>query len=450
MTATAGRVPAIGGERTVPSPDEIATEYLLLALRLDHHDPGLVDGYYGPADIKARTDLELPRSIDRLRADATALRERVATEVVEPDRRAWLEAQLVALEGRAAVLGGEAISYLDQVERSFEIRPEPRPESVFDTAAVALDATLPGWGSVEARLSNWDDRVTIPPEAVAMTAGRMISALRELAVPSFGVPDGEALRLGLVRDQPWSAYEWYDGGLQSRIDLNTDLPIRAPDLLDTLAHETYGGHHLEHVWKERGLVEEADRLEHSVLLLLTPESLISEGLADLGPSLLIPDDVRVEMLAEALAASHAGDARWMAEIAVAIRPHRRRLGEVVVNAALLRWADGATSDETLAYIERVGRQSPERATKRLEFIEHPRWRTYVHVYHEGEPLLRRWVDAAADGDRGARFGRLLREPATPGGYPGRPRLRPGRSRSARSGLEDHEPDDDREAHELDA
>ena len=100
-------MPAVGGERTVPSPDEIATEYLLLALRLDHHDPGLVDGYYGPAEIKARTELEQPRSIDRLRADATALLERVATDVLAPDRRTWLEAQLVALECRAAVLGGE-------------------------------------------------------------------------------------------------------------------------------------------------------------------------------------------------------------------------------------------------------------------------------------------------------------------------------------------------------
>ena len=241
----------------------------------------------------------------------------------------------------------------------------------------------------------------------------MISALRELALPAFGVPEDEALRLGLVRDQPWSAYEWYDGGLRSRIDLNTDLPIRAPDLLDTLAHETYAGHHLEHAWKERVLVEESGRLEHSVLLLLTPESVISEGLADLGPSLLIPDEVRVALLAEVLIASRAGDARSVAETAVAMRPHRRRLGEVMVNAALLRWADGASSEEVLAYLERVGRQSPDRATKRLEFLEHPRWRTYVHVYHEGEPLLRQWVDAAPDGDRHARFGRLLREPMTP-------------------------------------
>ncbi|MBP1704784.1 MAG: hypothetical protein H6Q36_523, partial [Chloroflexi bacterium] len=50
----------------------------------------------------------------------------------------------------------------------------------------------------------------------------------------------------------------------------------------------------------------------------------------------------------------------------------------------------------------------------LEFIEHPLWRTYVFVYFEGERLLRRWLELVREEDRAARFGRLLREPFTPG------------------------------------
>lgn len=34
MTAT---VPAVGGARTVPAPDPVARDYLLLGLRLDQH-----------------------------------------------------------------------------------------------------------------------------------------------------------------------------------------------------------------------------------------------------------------------------------------------------------------------------------------------------------------------------------------------------------------------------
>ncbi|MHB8400321.1 MAG: hypothetical protein ACYDCI_15515, partial [Candidatus Limnocylindrales bacterium] len=58
MSATRTLVPAVGGERQVPAPDPIARDYLLLALRLDQHRPGLVDGFYGPAGLKAQVDLE--------------------------------------------------------------------------------------------------------------------------------------------------------------------------------------------------------------------------------------------------------------------------------------------------------------------------------------------------------------------------------------------------------
>ena len=73
---------------------------------------------------------------------------------------------------------------------------------------------------------------------------------RARAAHLFGLPGDEDLRVSLVRDQPWGAYNWYDGGLRSRVDINTDLPIRASDLVHTVAHETFPGHHLEHAWKE--------------------------------------------------------------------------------------------------------------------------------------------------------------------------------------------------------
>ena len=58
--------------------------------------------------------------------------------------------------------------------------------------------------------------------------------------------------------------------------------------------------------------------------------------------------------------------------------------------------------EVLAYLERYLVSTPERAAKRLEFISHPLWRTYVFVYFEGERLLRRWLELVpARGPAGA-------------------------------------------------
>ena len=68
---------------------------------------------------------------------------------------------------------------------------------------------------------------------------------------------------------------------------------------------------------------------------------------------------------------------------------------------------------TFEYLREVGGYAPAMAAKRLEFIEHPLWRTYVFVYAEGEALLRRWVEAVPLPERVARFGRLLHEQITP-------------------------------------
>ncbi len=418
--AARDRVQAVGGTRTVPAPDAIARDYILLGLRLDQRIPGLVDGYFGPADLKAQVDIEQMRPVASLRDDAAALRARLAAEVADPARRAWLDVQLIALETHAAALAGEPLPYLDHVARCFAYQPPRRPGTDFEAAAARLDELLPGDGPLHERLEAWDRRFEIAVERLPAVIESLVSRFRARAADLFGLPDGEDLRVSLVTGQPWSGYNWYDGGLRSRVDINTDLPVRAPDLIATVAHETYPGHHLEHAWKEADLVDRQGRLESSILLINTPECLVSEGLADLGRMFAVPDDDAVDLLVEtferaglALTADPA-EARDAAERAAALAPVRRELSAVRGNAAMLRHADGRSHEEVRDYLVTVGRIPPAAVEKRLEFIEHPLWRTYVFVYADGEALLRRWVEAVRPAERPARFGRLLHEQLTPG------------------------------------
>ncbi len=419
MSGSADRVPAVGGERQVPAPDAIARDYLLLALRLDQHIDGLVDGYFGPAELKALVETEQLRAPARLADDAAMLIARLPNEVEDDVRRDWLNAQIVALKTQAAALAGDSLPYLDHVSRCFAWTPTRRDDERFDEAAGVLEELLPGAEPLAERLAAWDARFEIPLDRLPAIVDWLVGLFRERASALFGVPEGENLRVSLVRNQPWTGYNWYDGGLRSRVDLNTDLPVRAPDLVHTVAHETFPGHHLEHAWKEADLVEGQGRLEASVLLINTPECLVSEGLADLGRTFASPPQGDADLLVELYSraglpiASDPSAARDAAERTVAMAPLRRRLSEVRVNAALMRHADGASHDETLAYLERVGRLAPALAAKRLEFIEHPLWRTYIFVYHEGEALLRRWLDGLPEAERPARFGRLLHEQLTP-------------------------------------
>ncbi len=405
MTAATPLVPAVGGTRRVPTPDSIATDYILLGLRLDQHMPGLVDGYYGPADLKARVDLEQRRSPTSLRDAAAALAERVDREVDEPDRRDWLAAQLVALETQAGALAGDPLPYTELVERCMGFAPRRTDDGIFKEAAASLDTLLPGRGSLDDRLEAWDRSLEVPIDRLQDVGEWLVACFREAAARIFGLPDGERLRISLVRDQPWSAYNWYDGGRHSRVDINVDLPVRAPDLIHTAAHETYPGHHVEHAWKEADLVDGRSRLESSILLINTPECPVSEGLADIGVMFASPPADRAELLVELLERAGTapdGDpaaARDLAERAVQIAARRETLSTIRGNAALRRHADGASHDEVLDYLREVGHQSSVVAAKRLEFIGHPLWRTNAFVYAQGAALLERWIASSTNRSR---------------------------------------------------
>ena len=413
------RVPAVGGTRTVPEPDPIASDYLLLGLRLDQHVPGLIDAYYGPASLKAQVELEPKRSPAALRDDAASLRARVAEEIDAPDRRTWLTAQLVALEAQAGALAGDPLPYVEHVARAFDFTPRRIPDEALEGAAQRIDELLPGDHDLISRIDAWDASLEIPEDRRSAVMDWLLERFQARSAELFGLPPGERLHVSFVRNQPWSAYNWYDGGLRSRVDVNTDLPTHLPGFAHTVAHEAYPGHHLEHAWKEADLVERG-RVECSLLLINTPECFISEGLADLGFEFASPPAERPALLDEVFELAgipQGADAERRREVAAraaALMGPRETLRTSRVNAALMLHADGAPRAEVLDYLASAGRYPRAIAEKRLEFLEHPLWRTYIFVYSEGEALLRRWVDSVPERDRPGRFARLLHEQLTPG------------------------------------
>ena len=56
-------------------------------------------------------------------------------------------------------------------------------------------------------------------------------------MPASPSPTDESFDLFPVTNQPWGAYNWYLGGGRSRIDIDTDLPLRITSLAETIAHE---------------------------------------------------------------------------------------------------------------------------------------------------------------------------------------------------------------------
>jgi hypothetical protein len=375
--------------------------YVELCLRLGRHVDGLVDAYFGDPAVQERIDAEALSDPASLAEDAA----RLVAELdgLEAQRRRWLHAQLVGLETVARKLAGEEFAFADEVERCYGVRPRRTPEDEIDAAHAGLDAALPGAGSLAGRYQHWREAQTVPKDRLGSVLSDIVEELRARTHELVGLPDGESYELELVSDEPWSAYNYYEGSLRSRIAVNTDVPMATNFLTELMAHELYPGHQTEHAWKEQLLYREGGRSEASILMIGTPESLIAEGIAGLAFSMVLENE---DAFAAEVLVRHGID--YDADLARAVKAVRRPLARASDNAAMMLYEDGATEDEALEYLKDRALMSDRRASQAMKFIADPMWRSYVTTYEDGYEVCKTWVD----GDP-ARFKRLLTEQLTP-------------------------------------
>ena len=370
--------------------------YLELCLRLGRHVDGLVDAYYGPAEISERVDAEELRDPAKLAQDAASL-----LDQVEED---WLGAQLLGLETVARKLAGEEISYEDEVERCYGVRPEWVPEETFEAAHRELDEALPGNGSLADRYQAWREHDVLDGDALAGVYDGMLADVRARTRALLDLPERESLEVEYVSDEPWSAFNYYQGGLRSRIAVNTDTPL-TPDLVFELAtHEAYPGHHVEHAWKEQILVVEGGRLEESALMAGTPSSLVSEGIATLAGEILLGDEREQVVAAHVEGTGVPYDPEVSRRVLKTIEP----LAYVGANVALLVHTRGGSREDAIDYVMKWALRSRKRAEQTFRFVTDPLWGSYVTTYSAGYDLCSKWV-----GGDPARFKRLLTEQLTP-------------------------------------
>jgi hypothetical protein len=392
--------------------DDLARQYVLVALAAGTHYDGIVDAYYGPPELRAEAEAQ-PGTPATVAHAAATLRNRL-TGTVDPQRRRWLHRQLIALETMMRRLAGEELDYLDEVTRCFDAVPTATPPAVYERAHRRLDELLPPGPGLRERLEQRDQALTVPVDRLPAILDWLTEQIRVECALHFPLPKGESLAINLVTGQPWSGYNWYDGELRSRVEINVDLPVRATSLVGLLTHECFPGHHLEHGWKEQRLYREQGRGEVSVQLINTPEAYISEGLAEVGGGLIIGPERWQALLAGIC--EQAGfeldpeepARQW--EIDRTLHALRGSGGD----ASLMLHAEGRSRDEVLEFIETKALRTRQQAEKSLEFISHPLWRTYVFCYAGGERLLEDWCAAAGDMDaQRRRFLRLLTEQLTP-------------------------------------
>jgi hypothetical protein len=372
--------------------ESAAERYLRLGLQLGRHLEGIVDAYYGPPELAAAVEAEPP-------VDPRTLVS-AAEDLLDELEDGWLRDQMVGLRTYTGVLAGESGSYADEVEGCYGVRPAYTDEAVFKAAHERLEELLPGEGPLAERYERWEDSIRVPTEQIERTIAAVIEEARAWTRGLVELPDGEGVVLEIVRDKPWWASCDYLGDLRSRIALNVSLPMSAIELLILTLHETYPGHHAERCSKEHLLVRGRGLLEETLVLVPTPQMLVTEGIAKLAPEMLLEGDSRAALAA----VLHDLGIELDLTHALAVERAHEPCQWAEVNAALMLHDAGTSEAEALAYLERWGLDTPEWAAHLIRFITEPAQRTYIHTYSAGRELCRSYVAGQPE-----RFRRLLTE-----------------------------------------
>jgi len=404
-----------------PGLGAIADEYLLLQLTIGEKEAGYIDAYYGDPAIQQRARAEagaatlegLSEHVVALETRASRFADDGAAGTTWDERRArFLAAQLVAARTRLRMLRGETLSFADEAQGLFGVRPALADLSSFDPLIARIDRLVPGDGPLWQRLDTFQSRFDIPADRLKPVMDAAIAECRRRTLVRIALPERERFELALVSDKPWGAYNYYQGDARSKIEVNTDLPVRLEKAIDFGCHEGYPGHHVYNALLERELAVRRGWSEYSVYPLYSPQSFIAEGSANYGIELAFPGDEALvfnrDVLAPLAGIPAEGIDRY---VELGKLTPKLRGAQYTIAARFLAGQIGES--EAVALLQRYTLASPERAAQSLRFIKS--YRSYIINYGLGLDMVREDVEATgtAPGDRWRRMEQLLSEPTLP-------------------------------------
>jgi len=377
--------------------DAIAESYVHLILDIGELEPGYVDAYYGPAEwqmaAKAQTE-----TAAQLTQRAAYLSSRLAdfdrngpagATPADIQRRKYLTAHVSAASARLRMLSGEKMSFADEAEALFGIRPELQPLESFDPVLAEIDALVPGEGSLSDRVTAFKSHYVIPKDRLQVVMDAAIAECRARTVRHIALPANERFTLSFVGDKPWSGYNYYLGDAASRIEINADFPIYTERAIDLGCHEGYPGHHVYNALLEKTFVRDRGWVEMSVYPLFSPMSFVAEGSANYGIDLAFPGDEGTTFERDVLfplAGLDPSTAEKKAQLGVLTR-RLARAEYTIADAWLAGRIDRA---EAIRQLMKYSLADEAKATQRLRFID--TYRSYIINYGLGRDVVQAWVE----------------------------------------------------------
>jgi len=407
-----------GLEEEAPGMDSIAESYVKLVLSVGRLDPDYVDAYYGPEDWRTLAEAG-PASAGQLHLEAGGLIEQLAGIPKPADemaalRHTYLTTQLASVRSRLAMLKGERLTFDEESRALYDAVAPLHGDDYFQQIIDTLEPLLPGPGALIERWQAFRSAYVIPPDKLDSVFRAAIDACKARTAARLDLPQGENFNLEYVTGKTWSGYNWYKGGFESLIQINTDLPIYIDRAIDLACHEGYPGHHVYNMMLEQAMVQDRGWIEFSVYPLFSPQSLIAEGTANYGIEMAFPGGQRVAFEKEVLFPLAGLDPAGADAYYEVLREVEKL--SYAGNEAARRYLDGEIDAVGAAeFLTLFAMMPPERATQRVGFID--QYRAYVINYNLGQDLVRAYIEAAGDTEeaRWEAFEALLSSPRLPSG-----------------------------------
>ena len=320
-----------------------------------HTGISVVDAYFGPEDLHpAKQSTE--KTAEELVSDIHQAFDTLRDEIEDPLRMENMMGELHSLNVVVDWLAGKEMSYAELVEGLFHITLKKFPENEIDKIIQLVEERIsefPG-ANLQDKITNFGSDGEITGEALqrliedelqekSVEIGTMFRE-RVFSLIGASVPD-KGVHYEAVRNQPWSGYNWYQGGFKSLNQFNIDAKFNKDTLQGVIYHEYE--HHVSNLWREKAYLN-SQHLELSIVPLHTGRCVISEGTADTAKEFLgIADDSPRISVVNALYGL-------------------RRMTSI--NAAIMMNEEGKSADEAVDYMVNRGFRAQESARQSINFI----------------------------------------------------------------------------------
>ncbi len=367
--------------------NKFGKEYLLLGLRMGKLIDGFVDAYYGPSDLSNIVENEESLTAKDLLESCKQLQNQLNNQDFIGERIQLMRKNLEAIETSLNIFSGKDIPFIEKVSKIYDITPKLVDDSEFYKLSEELKSIFEGSGELSTRIDNFKNSHNLPMNILHEIFVKTSEKIRKRTFNAFPdlLPKGEEISIKIVKDKPWGAYNWYQGNFKSRIDINTDIPLDCVGVLKFITHEAYPGHHTEHAVKEKNLYLDQKRFEHSILLIFTPEAVISEGIGNTAADVLFTDKEKVQFILDEVCHDPSNT---NLDLLMKYEQSEGQLLKILNNIAIYAHEDGWSDDELVKYVLDFDLIPEKYIRRQLQTIRHPLWSTYVFNYTYGETLIK--------------------------------------------------------------